>query len=153
MGIPKRNSNESRPIAVASVFVRLWHRVFLGHLPQSPDQQWSEEGVVAATASWLANDNHPLSGAPQTLPDRAGAEIDMAKAYDSVKLSAAEQALRFSGTPEAVTALLKASWHAPRRCHVEVERAVSWLETRAVSGASQRFPRLGTPASRWKYQR
>ena len=29
VGIPKRNSNESRPIAVASVLVRLWHRVLL----------------------------------------------------------------------------------------------------------------------------
>ena len=48
-GIPKRNSNESRPIAVASVFVRLWHRVLLQHLPSYPDQRWFERGVVKAT--------------------------------------------------------------------------------------------------------
>ena len=61
VGIPKRNSEDSRPIAVASVWVRIWHRLLLESLPQAPAEQWSERGVIAATASWLAAKFAPCS--------------------------------------------------------------------------------------------
>ena len=118
VGIPKRGSDDSRPIAVASVWVRVWHRLLLNSLPDPPEGQWSEKGVVAATASWLQTD--PETG---QWPGEAGAEVDLAKAYDSVRLTAAEAALRHAGAPDAVASLLAASWAAPRHCHVQGELA------------------------------
>jgi hypothetical protein len=56
VGIPKRNSEESRPIAVASLFVRIWHKLLLDQMPETPHHQWSERGVVRATADWLTED-------------------------------------------------------------------------------------------------
>jgi hypothetical protein len=110
VGIPKRGSDEARPIAIASVMVRAWHRALLPQLPSVPDGQWCGRrgcGVIDATAHWLA------------APGTDGAELDLAKAFDTVNLGVAGAALTRFGTPEPVVALLAASWCGPRHCHVD----------------------------------
>ena len=75
VGIPKRASDESRPIAVSSIILRCWNKAVLKVLPPLPADQWAgrkETSVAHATADWLAH------------PGQCGAEIDLQKAFDSV---------------------------------------------------------------------
>ena len=44
VGVPKREPSESRPIAIASVFLRAWHRSISDTLPAFCSRQWSEDG-------------------------------------------------------------------------------------------------------------
>ena len=101
------------------MWVRVWHRLLLAALPDPPPDQWSERGVVAATASW-----QQVSPEIGIFPGAAGAEIDLANAYDSVRLDAAKAAILHAGAPRPVAALLAASWKAPRHCHVQGELSV-----------------------------
>ena len=107
VGIPKRGSDDSRPICIASVIARAWHSLVFAHLPPAVDGQFAEKGVVRGTAVWAA------------AVGNAGAEIDLAKAYDSVNLGAAAEALRYQGVPEEVVAMLQLAWTSPRICNVE----------------------------------
>ena len=110
VGIPKRDPSESRPIAIASFIIRAWQKTILDALPPAPEGQWCEIGVLPATASFLAwGDGQPS----------AGAELDLAKAYDSVLHEPAAAALRHAGTPEVVVAWLCLAWAAKRVCHVD----------------------------------
>ena len=57
VGIPKRLSEQLRPIAVGSCITRAWHRTLVPVLPGPPLGQWCGRkgvSVVAATASWLS---------------------------------------------------------------------------------------------------
>jgi hypothetical protein len=107
VGIPKRGSTDSRPIAIASVILRAWHKTLLQWLPELPAEKWSEKGVTEATASWLAG------------LGQAGSEIDLTKAFDTVAHSAADASLRWGGTPACVVDWMMVAWEAPRSCHVD----------------------------------
>lgn len=100
--------------------MRAWHKMFLGQMPDPPEEQWSEDGVVRGTASWLA-----AAGG-------AGAEVDLAKAFDTVNHKAAAEALRYQGAPEEVVATLLAAWSAPRFCTVSGEIAEEILPNTGV---------------------
>ena len=114
VGIPKRDPSESRPIAIASFFIRAWQKTIMDALPAAPEGQWGEIGVLPATATFLAwRDGEPA----------AGAELDLAKAYDSVLHGPAAEALRFDGTPPEIVAWLCLAWTADRLCHVGGELA------------------------------
>ena len=109
VGIPKRGSDDSRPIAVGAVLMRAWHKALLPDLPEVPAGQWCGKtgvGVIQATADWIAADGE------------SGAELDLAKAFDSVDPEVAATALAFFGTPAEVVGLLFAGWTATRLCHV-----------------------------------
>ena len=81
VGIPKRGALDSRPIAVGKVVARAWTKALMPWLPEVPEGQWSEAGIVPATLDWLA------------AAGQAGSEIDPAKAFDTVAHEAAEAAL------------------------------------------------------------
>jgi hypothetical protein len=110
-GIPKRGSDEARPIAVCSVLSRMWCKhLFSAWFPPMPDGQWAGvagQSVTTATLDW--KDFH----------SKLGAELDLSKAFDSVSLEVAVAALRWAGVPEEVVLYLSALWRAPRRCHID----------------------------------
>ena len=106
VGVPKRDPNESRPIAIASVLMRAWQRSIRDSLPQLAKQQWSEKGVTRAFINWME------------FQGSAGTEIDLAAAFDTVQHDVAAEALAFEGTPDEVVAWLRHAWEAPRYCHV-----------------------------------
>lgn len=106
VGVPKRDPTEARPIAIASVFLRAWHRSLADSLPALNPRQWSEAGVARAFVDWMS-----YQGA-------AGAEIDLAKAFDMIQHDVAQNALAYGGTPQEVVAWLRHTWSGPRYCHV-----------------------------------
>ena len=114
VGIPKRDPGESRPIAIASFLLRAWQKCIMDSLPPSPEGQWCEVGVLPATADFLAKANGLCT---------AGAELDLAKAYDNVLHDPAAAALAFEGTPPEVVGWLTAAWTAKRVCNVNGELA------------------------------
>jgi hypothetical protein len=123
VGIPKRASDESRPIAVGSCVTRAWSRALLPQLPSAPDGQWCGRagcGVVTATVDWAAADGC------------AGAEVDLRKAFDSVNLPAATAALEHYGTARQIVGWLRASWRGPRHCHVNGALAAALLPSRGL---------------------
>ena len=82
--VPKRDSEDSRPVAVGSVLLRAFHKVLLQFLPLVPDGQWGGRkgvGVVHATISWLSH------------PGTVGTELDLSKAFDLVHWDVAKTAL------------------------------------------------------------
>ena len=85
-GIPKRGSDDARPIAVCSVISRMWCKhLYARWFPEMPEGQWAgvtAESVTTATLDWKA------------FMARLGAELDLSKAFDSVDLELAEAALR-----------------------------------------------------------
>ncbi|CAE8677334.1 unnamed protein product, partial [Polarella glacialis] len=111
VGIPKRGATDSRPIAVGVVIARAWSKTMMPWLPNVPEGQWSEEGVVPGTLDWLS------------APGQAGGEVDLAKAFDTVSHEAATAALEFGGTPDEVK--VPCRWRpcgglAPHRRHPSV---------------------------------
>ena len=138
VGIPKRGSDDSRPISVMSLLARTWHSCLFSDLPLPEAEQYSERGVVRSVASWLA------------APGRAGAEIDLSKAYDSIDHEAAAQALRHLGTPEPVVCLLEQAWRAPRTCCVEGDLAESILPVAGIPAGDPASTRvLGALIAPW----
>ena len=120
VGIPKKHSNDSRPIAVGSCLVRAWHRTLTKQLPATPTEQWcGKQGLSAtqATAHWWQS------------AGTAGAEMDLAKAFDSVAIQVADAALEHHGTPRALRSLLVRAWRAPRYCCVMGELASPIIPT------------------------
>ena len=65
--------------------------------------------MVPAVAAYLAWGDETPS---------AGAELDSAKAYDSILREPAAEALRFEGTPREVIAWVEHAWTAKRICNV-----------------------------------
>ena len=59
-------------------------------LPEVPEGQWSEDGVVPGTLDWLA------------AAGQAGGDVDLAKAFDTIDHEATAATLEFGGTPEEV---------------------------------------------------
>jgi hypothetical protein len=138
VGIPKTGATDSRPIAVGAVIVRCWSKALLPWLPEVPEGQWSERGVVAGAADWLATEGV------------AGGEVDLAKAFDTVPHEAAKEALEFGGTPQAVVAWMMASWKAPRRCHVAGDLAEPLLPCAGIPAGDPLCPRvLGVLLEPW----
>ena len=69
-GVPKRGSEESRPIAVGSVLLRAWNKALLSLLPPTPQGQWGnrkKSSVIHATEDWIK------------APGTSGVELDLAK--------------------------------------------------------------------------
>ena len=138
VGIPKRGAPDSRPIAVGAVIARAWSKTMMPWLPNVPEGQWSEEGVVPATLDWLA------------APGQAGGEIDLAKAFDTVAHEAAVAALDFGGTPEEVVSWMLACWRSPRRCHVAGNLAEALHPTAGIPAGDPLCPRvLGVLLEPW----
>lgn len=75
-GIPKRKSEQPRPIAIGLVLMRAWHRALLEvvQVDEGADQWCGKEGrsVVSATANWAQAEGN------------IGAELDLSKAFDCV---------------------------------------------------------------------
>ena len=86
-------------------------KTVIDSLPVAPDLQCLEIRVVFAVAAYLAWGD----GTPS-----AGAELDLAKAYDSIlrEPAAEAEAFRFEGTPREVIAWLEHAWTAKRICNV-----------------------------------
>ena len=123
VGIPKRDPSESRPIAIASFLLRAWQKAILDALPNAPEGQWAEIGVIPAVADFMAW----ADGCPS-----AGGELDLAKAYDSVLHGPAAAALQFSGAPREVVAWLQEAWKAKRICNVNGELAAPILPSSGI---------------------
>ena len=71
--IPKRNSEDSRPVAVGSILLRSFSKVVLSLLPCPSSGQWGGRAGVSvthATLNWLVE--HPGS---------VGVELDISKAF------------------------------------------------------------------------
>ena len=107
-------------------------------LPEVPEGQWSEAGVVAAAVDWLAS------------PGLAGAEVDLAKAFDTTPHEIASEALRFGGTPDEVEAWVLATWRAPRSCHVAGDLAEPLMPIAGIPAGDPLCPRvLGLVLEPW----
>ena len=121
VGVPNRDRTEARPIAIASVFLRAWHKSIADALPQLPKPQWSELRVGRAFSNWLE------------FRGLAGAEVDQEKAFDLIQHEAAKTALLFRGTPIILDKWIASSWKAPRWCHVHGSFAETLRPTRNPS--------------------
>ena len=113
-GVPKGEGLESRPISVASIWARSWHKSLLLCFPPVPEAQWccrTGAGVVQGTADWLAR------------PCRAGMELDLSKAFDTLNHEVLRVALEDMRLPPAVVSMLLCAWRAPRICQAHGELA------------------------------
>lgn len=122
-GIPKAGSAASRPISVASVWLRCWHRAMYRSFPAMPTAQWCGKrsvGVVDATADFLA-----------TLGD-AGMEVDLSKAFDTLDYGLLDDAMTRANIPVAVRKELLRAWAGPRFLHVDGELSTPVRPTRGV---------------------
>ena len=100
--------------------------------------RWSEAGVVAAAVDWLSS------------PGLAGAEVDLAKAFDTTPHEIASEALRLGGTPDVVEAWVLATWRAPRSCHVAGELAEPLMPIAGIPAGDPLCPRvLGLVLEPW----
>ena len=109
VGIPKRTSLDSRPISVASVFVRAWHKALLSLFPEQPQGQWAgRRGVSSlhAIAAFLAT------------PKTGVAELDLSKAFDAINHCVADIAMQTHGIHRRLRQILLRAWKAPRHCVV-----------------------------------
>jgi len=108
-GIPKRNTDELRGIAGASILLRVFLSCINACLPALPDGQWGGQQkrcAVRATADWLAG------------PGDRGQERDLSKAFDTVEYPVAAAALSFQGVGPNTVAFLEAGWRGQRFCKV-----------------------------------
>ena len=79
-----------------------------------PEAQWccrTGAGVVQGTADWLAR------------PSRAGMELDLSKAFDTLNHEVLRVALGDMRLPPAVVSMLLCAWRAPRICQAHGELA------------------------------
>ena len=105
--VPKRQTDEYRPIAVGSMILRAWLKAILHLLPGLPDRQFGGRSgcsVSQAIGDWLAHHG------------TVGAEIDLAKAFDNVSWDVAAAALTHAGVNPLVVSFLRRVWGAPRFC-------------------------------------
>jgi hypothetical protein len=133
VGIPKRQSDEMRPISVASVLLRCWHKVLAKQLPEaSRDQYCGRRGmtVTKATHEWARQ------------PGRCGCELDLAKAFDSIDHQVAKAALRRSGVAECIVQYLAKVWAAPRLCCVAGCMAVPLRPNTGIPAGDPLSPRI-----------
>jgi hypothetical protein len=114
VGIPKPKSDDLRPIAVGSIMLRAWHGGIARTAPPPSSRQWcGRRGatVAAAIADWLFTRK------------QCGAELDLAKAFDTVWIRVATLAARRGGYDPDVCKYLEWAWTAPRWCQVAGELA------------------------------
>ena len=121
----------ARPISIAGIWTRAWHRALMEALPEVvPTQYCCRHGVssVTAVADWL-----------RAISDgaRAGAELDLSKAFDSLSFGVIRAALERAEVPTAVVETVLAAWHAPRVCEVGGRQAAP---IRPARGAPQGDP-------------
>lgn len=132
VGIPKRSSSSARPIAVGSVALRVWHRALLPAMPEVEAPQFGGRpghAAASATVDWLA------------APGRAGAEVDLEKAFDTVQHSAAAAALAHRGAPPALVAFLRrGAWQGRRVCHVAGDLAEGVRPTTGIPAGDPLSP-------------
>ncbi len=82
--MPKRNSEDSRPVGVGSILLRSFNSIVLNLLPCPPSGQWGGRIGVSdthATVDWL---DHPGS---------VGAGLDLSKAFDLIDWNVANVSL------------------------------------------------------------
>ena len=123
VGIPKKVPSESRPISVASILVRVWHKALLKVLPPPPADQWcgkAKTSVVHATASFFAFEPEHI------------AETDLSKAFDHLWPEVALTALQSLGANPKILATLNHAWRAPRICVVGSEMATPIIPLRGI---------------------
>ena len=123
VGTPKGDGDEARPLSVASVWVRAWHKALLGCFPAPPDSQWCcrpGTSVIQAAADWLA----------QTKTH--GMELDLSKAFDTLDYEVLREALHDMSLPPCVVETLICAWSSPRHCQVHGELAEAILPSRGV---------------------
>ena len=131
VGIPKKAGPAFRPIAVGSIWLRVWHRCLLSQLPEPSVAQWAGragESAVTATADWMS------------CKSRAGAELDLEKAFDLVPHSVAAEALDYMGVNRHLVDYLRKIWAGARICSVEGELA-------PIEGTIRRGLPAGDPLS------
>ena len=136
VGVPKRQSPDGasqgfRPIAVGSVLLRACDKVLTAAMPVRDPRQRARSGTSAmlATAEWLA------SGCT------AGAEVDLAKAFDTIDHEVAVAALQHQGVDRRVTGFIRRSvWGAPRVCQVATEFAEPVVATRGIPAGCPSCP-------------
>lgn len=124
VGIPKKNSMQARPIAVGNVMLRAWHGALLKDMPQPLGEQFcgrEGESAVTAIVDWLAQ------------PSRHGLELDLEKAFDSIRHDAAGAALQHLGAPMGMVRFLqRGSWGGRRVCNVSGELSGGLWPSRGV---------------------
>lgn len=123
VGIPKKDENESRPIAVASCLLRAWLSCMAKALPEVALNQWAcrkRTSVVHAISEWLAE------------AADSGLEMDLSKAYDNIDHGIAAAAFEAEGVPKAVIATCQLAWQGPRFCCVANEIARPVWPTKAL---------------------
>ena len=109
VGITKKTSFDSRPISIASLLVRSWHKALFKKCPAMPAGQWcgkAKTSVVDATANFVA-------ARPKLV-----AETDLTKAFDHLWTSLAEHAMIHAGVPPVIAKTLHRAWLGPRTCTV-----------------------------------
>ena len=109
-GLPKGADDVARPLPVASLLVRTWHSAICDDFPEPPASQYCCRrcmSVVRATATWLS-----------TKP-KAGAELDLSKAFDTLEHPMVETAMLARGKHAKAINLLKCAWKAPRYCVIK----------------------------------
>ncbi len=140
-GVPKGEGLESRPISVASIWARSWHKSLLLCFPPVPEVQWccrTGAGVVQGTADWLAR------------PCRAGMELDLSKAFDTLSHEVLRVALEDMRLLYAVVSILLCAWRAPRICQAHGELAAPILPLCGVPQGDPCSPRaLAALLSAW----
>jgi len=132
-GIPKPATDESRPISVGSIWLRAWHRALLEAFPEPPRDQWCGRkgcGVITATADFLARKG------------RAGAELDLSKAFDTLDHRLLAEALTRANLPCIVSRELRRSWEGPRVIHTNGEVAQALWPKRGVPQGGACCPNL-----------
>ena len=123
LGIPKKTSFDSRPIAIGSLLVRTSHKALLKVLPPVPYGQFcgrAKTSVTTATASYLCSK-------PQHV-----AETDLSKAFDSLLPELVETAFTHQGAPKHVAHMLTRAWRGPRICTVDGDLAELILPLRGI---------------------
>ena len=113
VGIPKWGSEEARPIAIGNVMWRALSRALLPAWGACAQEQWCGRKcttVSEATCHWAA------------APGVAGAETDLAKAFDSVSGHTARAASQRRGLPSPLVKwYAEVAWRAGRQCEVASE--------------------------------
>ena len=99
---PLPKGDAFRGLGIFNVGVRGWHRALRFLLPKHSPDQLASQGTSTAIGKWLS------------YKSTAGAEIDLAGAYDTVDHAVGVAALKCYGTPHYVADTLSRAWKAPR---------------------------------------
>ena len=117
VGIPKRGTTDARPISVAPILARAWHKACNHAFLVTVGDQWcgrKQSTVAMAIASWLHAEKDSL------------AEDDLSKAFDLLSHDLLETAFKCMRIPSAVQNSLRHARISPRVCCVlgEISRLI-----------------------------